>query len=68
VLWRQRSIQSIYTRAQDSLHYTGLHTFARKDFARIREIFLSALEKARAVIEPSPEEELACMCVDFWKI
>ncbi len=67
-IWRQRAAQSMYAKSEQALHYTGLHTLAWKDIARIREILLGGIEKSRAVIEPSAEEELICICCDLFLV
>lgn len=66
--WRFRAITSIEDQSQGNLHYSNVTTISLKDAPVIREIFLKAIEEARAVIKDSPEEDTFCLCLDFFRI
>lgn len=67
-IWRQRAATDIYANKEESLHYTGIHTLSKKDLAKIRAVLIEAIENAREIIEPSPEEELVCMNCDLFTV
>ncbi|MGE0171493.1 MAG: DUF4423 domain-containing protein [Oligoflexales bacterium] len=66
VNWRTYAISRIAMRAEDT-HYTGVMAMSRKDFEKIRETFLAAIEKAHQIAGPSKEEELFCLCFDAFE-
>jgi hypothetical protein len=68
MVWRQKAYTSIFHPEQKNLHYTGVHTLSQKDLERIRSLLTESIEKARAIIDPSLEEELVCLCLDFFVI
>jgi uncharacterized protein (TIGR02147 family) len=69
VNWRMRSVQRLQDEADaDDLVYSGIHTLSRGDVDKIKGIMRDALERARAVIAPSPEEEVICLLVDCFVV
>ena len=57
--WRNRAILDSYKGEAAGIHYTAVHSLARSDFEKIKEMVLAFLDQTRAVVRPSPEEELA---------
>jgi hypothetical protein len=49
------------------LHYTAVHSLSQADFHKIREQLLGMLDRTRAIIAPSAEEDLACLTVDWFR-
>ena len=66
--WRNRAVADAQMRSPGNVHYTALHSLSRKDFDVIKGILLSALDKSRQIVKPSSEEELACICVDWFSV
>lgn len=67
--WRQRALLSEQERRDgEALHYTSVHTLSRRDVARLKEMVLDFIQSTRKVIEPSPEEDLICLCLDFFRV
>jgi uncharacterized protein (TIGR02147 family) len=66
--WRQEAVINSRKISSDNLHYTviGSHSFA--DFERLKQLFLNSLDNARSIIDPSPNEELTCLCLDFFRV
>ena len=50
------------------LHYSAIHSLSKADLKAIRERLLEAIESTRAIVEPSAEEELAVIVIDFLTI
>lgn len=66
--WRQRATLDSQIRSSDGLHYTVIQSHSEKDFQKIRTIWLEAIEKARQVMKPSANEELTCICLDYFRV
>jgi uncharacterized protein (TIGR02147 family) len=65
--WRSYVMSRIAMRTEDT-HYTSVMAVGRKDFEKIRETFLTAIEKTHKIAAPSPEEELFCLCFDAFEV
>lgn len=63
--WRVKMANQIPSKGPDELHYTGVHSIALKDFAKIKHVLNQAIEEARSLVAPSPEEEIFCLIVDW---
>lgn len=66
--WRLRSILSLDQEKDENLHYSSVFTLSEKDYPRVREILAKALSEALKVITSSPEEEVATICLDLFKL
>lgn len=66
--WRLRTIKEFDQQASDSLHYSSALTLSKKDYIKVKEIFTKSLSSAVDVIKDSKEEELAVLCMDFYKL
>lgn len=66
--WRSQALQSVEKNLQTDLHYSNVVAIAEDDFQKIKEQFITAIEKARAIIKPSPEEALYVMTVDVFAL
>jgi uncharacterized protein (TIGR02147 family) len=66
--WRNRGILDAYKRDAGGLHYTAVHSLARSDYEKIKEMILKFLDQTREVVKPSQEEELACMTLDWFVV
>jgi predicted transcriptional regulator len=66
--WRLRTMMAFDQNIEENLHYSSVFTVAKKDLPRVQEILAEALAKALKVINPSPEEEVAAVCIDLFKI
>lgn len=66
--WRLRSLMALDENAEDQVHYSSVFTLSRKDYKRVREILTKALSDSMHVITESPEEDIAAVCLDLFKI
>jgi uncharacterized protein (TIGR02147 family) len=67
--WRLQAIQNFDRAAQgENLHYSGIITLSRSDILRVRGLIVKALEAANKIVADSPEEELSCMSIDFFRV
>lgn len=67
--WRMRAIDSLDKNLKSDLHFSTVVSIAREDAKRIKEQLVKDIEEARAVIRESKnEDELHCLCIDFFKI
>jgi uncharacterized protein (TIGR02147 family) len=66
--WRMRAIQSLDDGEADELHYSSVFSLAKSDVPKVREIFAQALTEALKIISKSPEETIASICLDVFRI
>ena len=66
--WRQKAMTDAAMRSTDNLHYTSVQSHSVDDFYRIRDQWLESVDKMRRTIAPSKDEELSCICLDFFKV
>lgn len=65
--WRMKTIEKMDLIKSDEFHFTSPVSIATKDMPRVREIWIKAVEEAFKVIDVSPEEELACINIDWFR-
>ena len=67
--WRMRAIESLDREVTNEIHLSTLMSFSKRDLLRMREQIVKGIEDTRSVArESTPEEELYCFNVDFFKI
>lgn len=66
--WRSQALQSVEKNLKDDLHYSSVVVISKKDFDKLKENFIQAIEKGREIIRPSAEEQLAAITIDVFKI
>ena len=67
--WRLRALQAIEAPKENDFHYTSVISLSEKDLPQVREIFLEAIERTRALVKASePEERIASYTIDFFEI
>jgi uncharacterized protein (TIGR02147 family) len=66
--WRQRAIENSFAPGRDELHYTLVQTHSQEDLERIKQTLLSSIDKCREIMLPSANEELTCLCLDFFRV
>ena len=65
--WRNKAVSNSELDS-DGLHYTSIQTLSYDDFKKVKERILLLLDETRSVIEPSKEEELVCMNIDWFRV
>jgi uncharacterized protein (TIGR02147 family) len=68
VNWRHRSIEHLQKPYSEGLHYSGPHTLSQADFAHVTEKLKAMLIECRQVIEASPSESVAILCLDWYQL
>lgn len=66
--WRQKATMHSQTGQDDGLHFTDVRSISRADYERIKNLLLDQIEKIADIAEPSKEEELVNLNLDFYKI
>lgn len=66
--WRLRAMQSFDETTEEALHYSSVVTLSVADYKKVREILARALSEALKVITQSPEEDVAAVCIDLFRI
>ncbi len=66
--WRTQCLLSVEKNLPEDLHYSVVTAIAKSDVKKIKEILIESIEKAREVINPSPEEITCVLALDFFKL
>jgi hypothetical protein len=66
--WRNRAVLDSQMFSSNSLHYTSVQSHSRKDMDAIKQLLLEGVSKTRGLVRPSPNEEMSCLCIDFFSI
>lgn len=65
--WRHRAVLDAAQCSPGSIHYTAIYSLSLKDKARLKNLLLELIDKSRAIVEPSKEEDVVCMAFDFFE-
>ncbi len=65
---RLRALERMRDESPDSVHYSGFFSFSKEDFHRIKEMWLSNIEKSQKIIKESPAEEVYCLGLDIFQL
>jgi len=65
--WKLQAMNNIGSLDSSDMHYTSVVTLSKKDFEKIRLLFMESIEKARSVVADSEEQIMACYAIDFFK-
>jgi uncharacterized protein (TIGR02147 family) len=66
--WRYRALENIKHDYPTKLHYSAPMTLSHKDAEKVRERLVKTIEEVGKLIDPSPNEELMCLNMDWFKI
>lgn len=66
--WRFRAITKIQEQDEGAFHYTAVQTLSRDDYERLKAMFLTFIQETREIVRSSPEEEIVCMALDFFRL
>jgi uncharacterized protein (TIGR02147 family) len=66
--WRNRSIYHLQNPLSQGLHYSGPHCLSQKDVSIINEKLKDVLMECRQIIDDSPSETMAVLCLDWYQI
>jgi uncharacterized protein (TIGR02147 family) len=66
--WRGMAMQALQEGGSGGLHYTSVHSLSRADLATLKAMVLELIKKSRALVTPSPEEELISVQIDLFPV
>ncbi|MGZ3705069.1 MAG: TIGR02147 family protein [Bdellovibrionota bacterium] len=66
--WRLQAMHHLDSPAKNDLHYSSVVAIAREDAARLSAQLADALAATRKIVEPSQEEALYSICLDFFAL
>ena len=64
--WRNLASLDIQKRNTKSLHYSAVHSLSLKDIDVLREKILKLVQESQGIVEKSAEEEIVCLCIDYF--
>ncbi len=64
--WRTRRLTELDNVGDQEICFTSPFSCSAKDYKKIREIFLSAIQEAMQIIADSPSEETHVLCMDLF--
>ena len=67
ISWRVKGFESMDQKQKNSLYFTAPVSIAKKDVPQVRKILVDTIEKISYVVEESPEEDLACLNIDWFQ-
>lgn len=68
VNWRNRTINHLQNPSSEGLHYSGPHCLSFKDISVVSEKLKAALMECRQIIEDSPADTMAVLCLDWYRL
>jgi hypothetical protein len=66
--WRLWAIESFNRERKGDLPYSSVVNISAKAAVRLRELLQEFLSGSRKIIDPSPEEKLYGLCLDFFPL
>ena len=66
--WRLKSIEAIGSKSHENLHYSGVISLSKEDYEWVRERLSQLLKDIIDKIKESPDEQLACLNFDWFRI
>lgn len=64
--WRLRA--SLCPPQSDALHYTGIHSLSRADFAKIKDLLARTITSVHDLVKPSKEEDAVVFTCDLFTV
>ena len=66
--WRLQAMRSLEQQNDSDLHYSSVVSISHDDVLKIKADLIKQIENTKAVVKASPEEELCCFALDFFKV
>lgn len=63
--FRNLSIAQLEDAKPNSIHFSSVLSISVKDCEKIKNLLLDTIEKTEAILNPSPEEDIRILCLDF---
>ena len=61
-------MRSLEQQNDSDLHYSSVVSISHDDVLKIKADLIKQIENTKAVVKASPEEELCCFALDFFKV
>ena len=66
--WRMKALEQVKYPSAEKLHYSSPMTLGRKEVETVRARLVKTIEEVGKIIDPSPNEELMCLNIDWFKV
>jgi uncharacterized protein (TIGR02147 family) len=66
--WRLEAIRALERGDAKDIHYSSIVSVSHDDFQKIKQLFIDVLEKYNKTIAASPEEDAACLTLDWFSL
>ncbi len=66
--WRVKAFGKMEAPKTDELFFTSPVSISQKDIGRVQETLVRAIDDVFKLVDPSKEEELACLNIDWFRI
>jgi len=66
--WNERVLLDIARATPDSIHHAAICSVSRKDADRIRRLAIELTERANAIVDHSPSEEIVCLALSYFTV
>lgn len=66
--WRLSAMNDIINPKKENLHFSSVYTLSEKDFVKIREQLLENIQQVWSIVQPSKEEKLCALNLDFFEL
>jgi uncharacterized protein (TIGR02147 family) len=66
--WRLKAIEKIAQDTTSGLHFTSPISISRTDMRIVQKMLIKTIDQVFDVVDPSPAQEVACLCVDFFQV
>ncbi len=67
--WRMKALESLGNPHERDLHFSNVVSLSRNDVLKVKERLIQGIEEARAMVrESKPDEEMYCLCLDFFRV
>ena len=66
--WRLKGLEKVRNLKDDELYFSGAMTLAKEDVKRIKEEIRKLIASVTSSIKDSPEQELTCLNIDWFRV
>lgn len=66
--WRLQAVKSLDRQSDRDLHFSTCVSLSKDDYTRIKDQLIESINRARAVVKDSKEEDLCCLAIDFFSL
>jgi uncharacterized protein (TIGR02147 family) len=66
--WRNQAVLDSQKPGTESVHYTSVASMSLEDFKRLKAMVLQFIDESRVIVAASPEEDVVCTTIDFFRL